>query len=374
MERAVRRAIAYNRNKLTKNETRFIQRKLGIESDGIWGPDSVHAVMCFQERQRLNPDGKVGPVTLDQIRLYDTKKPKPMVLDIDLEQYMFMMNPTFIKESGGLKNPYKATNEDWERRGAFDTPRRHPDTREKLSPAQRKAWRTNNPERAKADGYKAFWASQYQDDGSPGTHISLSFGAIQFACLPGSLGKLLKHAYEKSPEGFKRDFGPHWEELLDITNRGKGDVKVRDGLGPNKRGDNTMPVGGHDLWQSYWVEKFEASANSSYMVESQVELAIERYFKPAIEICQDHGWCDQVSLAVVFDMCVQFGPGRVRMLKNGKVDRKWSKGTKEYLAVAEQKYGKGTIMSYLRVLSDHHRKRREWVASKMNRLIEYRLD
>ncbi len=36
----------------------------GIQVDGIFGPATKQAVINFQQRMGLNPDGLVGPVTL----------------------------------------------------------------------------------------------------------------------------------------------------------------------------------------------------------------------------------------------------------------------------------------------------------------------
>jgi peptidoglycan hydrolase-like protein with peptidoglycan-binding domain len=44
-------------------DVRFLQRKLGIRADGIFGPQTERAVRAFQSRHKLTVDGVVGPRT-----------------------------------------------------------------------------------------------------------------------------------------------------------------------------------------------------------------------------------------------------------------------------------------------------------------------
>lgn len=41
----------------------LVQRKLGLKEDGNFGPATKNAVVAFQIKNKLNPDGKVGPKT-----------------------------------------------------------------------------------------------------------------------------------------------------------------------------------------------------------------------------------------------------------------------------------------------------------------------
>ena len=45
----------------------------------------------------------------------------------------------------------------------------------------------------------------------------LSFGIIQWAQKPGSLGVLLAEMQRTDPERFARTFGPDWRALLEVT-------------------------------------------------------------------------------------------------------------------------------------------------------------
>lgn len=367
----VKDAINYNRRRLNRTQVRKVQILVGAESDGIVGPLTVEAIADWQEEQGLADDGKVGPVTWARmISVFDSVSFGFEERALVREEIVLMMAPTIEHESGGIRRPYTATNEDWERRGAFDTPRRDPKTNKRLSPQKRRELRLARPDLVKEHGWKAFWASSFQDDGSPGTHVGLSFGGIQYAQFPGSLGLLLKEAYAVDKDAFINHF-PHHDELLEVTNAGKGNIRVRSGLGPNKRADNCMPVAGKDLWERYWVDIFKASGTKEFMIEAQENLAMSNYFDPACDICKQYGWTDQVSLAVVFDMCVQFGPGRL-VMNGDRIDRRASRGAREYIGLGKQQYGQDAdIMTCINVLSAGHRDRRIKIASQMNPFVRY---
>ena len=65
-----------------------IQYALGIEADGVFGSQTESAVIFFQTKNGLFPDGVVGKKTLELLNLnFDTDisiiKPIDMILDID---------------------------------------------------------------------------------------------------------------------------------------------------------------------------------------------------------------------------------------------------------------------------------------------------
>jgi murein DD-endopeptidase MepM/ murein hydrolase activator NlpD len=50
------------------DRVRFIQRRLKLDDDGIFGPLTRAAVIRFQRQQKLDPDGLVGPITWARLR------------------------------------------------------------------------------------------------------------------------------------------------------------------------------------------------------------------------------------------------------------------------------------------------------------------
>lgn len=49
------------------NHVKQIQAKLGIDADGIFGKNTKAAVIAFQKQHKLDPDGIVGPATLEAL-------------------------------------------------------------------------------------------------------------------------------------------------------------------------------------------------------------------------------------------------------------------------------------------------------------------
>lgn len=49
------------------NHVKHIQSKLGINADGIFGKNTKAAVISFQKQHKLEPDGIVGPATLEAL-------------------------------------------------------------------------------------------------------------------------------------------------------------------------------------------------------------------------------------------------------------------------------------------------------------------
>ena len=83
-----------------------IQYALGLEADGIFGSQTESAVIFFQTKNGLFPDGVVGKKTLELLNLnFDTDisiiKPIGMILDID-EYYL----PKGEYLNGDYKNEY----------------------------------------------------------------------------------------------------------------------------------------------------------------------------------------------------------------------------------------------------------------------------
>lgn len=56
-------------------DVRWVQRRLGLEADGVFGPQTEAAVRRFQEQQGLSADGVVGPLTRARLAGGDTFEP-----------------------------------------------------------------------------------------------------------------------------------------------------------------------------------------------------------------------------------------------------------------------------------------------------------
>lgn len=47
----------------TGNDVKLVQRKVGVNADGVFGPITERAVISWQHVHHLTPDGQVGPLT-----------------------------------------------------------------------------------------------------------------------------------------------------------------------------------------------------------------------------------------------------------------------------------------------------------------------
>ena len=103
----------------------------------------------------------------------------------------------------------------------------------------------------------------------------LSFGIIQWAQKPGSLGVLLAEMQRTNPARFATTFGPDWPALLQTTAAG-----------------SLAPVGGQVLWREPWVSRFQAAGRDPVFVAVQNRLAKNgEHFQGAIEAARagEHG-------------------------------------------------------------------------------------
>lgn len=357
-------ALAYNRGRYNREETREIQRALGVTADGVWGPRTMEAVLSFQRANRLKVDGKIGPLTHGVLMSMSKEPPKEEMRSLTDEEVSILMWPTAKHESGGAKNPYGASNLDAEFEGWFDHPRREPRTNRVLRPQERADYRRSHLK----EGHKAFWASKWGDDGAlksggeAGTHIGRSEGFIQFAQSPGSLGRYLREAMRLDGEQFRSVMGKDADELVRVTNAGAGESRVIPSLSAGLRNNRVMPVGGHDLWRGPWNERFDALAEIELGKQAQRNIARADYLVPALDICREYGWSTQQEIGVVFDMCVQFGPG----------SETGTKGARPLLKRALRAYGvSSTLLKRLEILNREARERRLKIASELSSRVRY---
>ena len=126
----------------------------------------------------------------------------------------------------------------------------------------------------------------------------LSFGIIQWAQKPGSLGVLLAEMQRTDPARFATTFGQDWPALLQTTAAG-----------------SLAPVGGQVLWREPWVSRFQAAGRDPVFVAVQNRLAKNgEHFQGAIEAARELGVATERSLALLYDTSVQQGPAFAKRL------------------------------------------------------------
>lgn len=225
--------------------------------------DFEDAVRIFQRSRDLKVDGKMGPNTLSSARLYYMNTRDPKVID---KIHIADMISKF-------EGHWDSCNRDGEFRGLFDRKKKH-------------------------------WASGK-------VHIGLSFGKWQFAQEGGALGRLVKQMKHDDEELFYKIFGEHADEMLEVTNK-KGRFRTKG------RSPRVQPVGGHDLWEDYWVSKFKKSAKMPVFQNSQKHIVVTRYLDRSIDTCRKFNFQSERSLAIVFDRSIHFGVAGARRFFRGK--------------------------------------------------------
>ncbi|HZX96408.1 MAG TPA: hypothetical protein VFE90_17940 [Myxococcales bacterium] len=155
------------------------------------------------------------------------------------------------------------------------------------------------------EGYSAVNPDgEYNDPGSPQygrVHVGLSWGFVQFAQRYGALGQVLqacrRRDERKGSHFFDDVFGAESaEELLRVTNAPTEEQRL-------------APVGGLPLWDPAWVEKFRQAGRITIFQEAQREVADQLFLLPNLQLAGWLGLDTQRALAMLFDRCVQMGPG-----------------------------------------------------------------
>ena len=124
----------------------------------------------------------------------------------------------------------------------------------------------------------------------------LSFGIIQWAQIVGNLGKLLTAMQQADPATFAATFGPHWQQLLAVTNA-------------SSRSARMVPVGGVVLWGEPWVGRFRQAGNTPVFVRVQNQVAAKgHHWLGAVQAARILGFATERSLALMYDTSVQQGP------------------------------------------------------------------
>lgn len=128
----------------------------------------------------------------------------------------------------------------------------------------------------------------------------LSFGIIQWAQRPGTLGKLLAKMYAADPLLFESIFGPNSQELLRKT-----------------RDRDMSPIEGSVIWQEPWISRFKDAGKHPKFQEVQRREALEgEYMRAAIAVARKLGVKTERAIALFFDTAVQQGPGAAQNIAN----------------------------------------------------------
>jgi len=242
------------------------------------------SILEFQKENNLEADGKCGTQTFALMHAEEDPQEGFFPLTDEIKSEVIGLTVKF--EGGRSKNPYATLNLDYEYEGYFDTPK-------KTSSGQKIDIK---------DRTKRHRASKYNADG--GFHIGLSYGAWQAAQEPGSLGELLAYMYEDDPCLFKTVFGSDWDELLEMTRSKNRRV--------SSRSSRVQKLGGKDLWERPWTDRFKEAANHEVFRNSQRRWVAKRYLDPALETAELYNLDSKGALAVLFDIAIQFGVGGMR--------------------------------------------------------------
>jgi len=124
----------------------------------------------------------------------------------------------------------------------------------------------------------------------------LSFGILQWAQRPGSLGKLLAAMHQADPAAFARIFGSSWQQLLSTT-----------------QAASLASVDGQVLWKRPWTSRFKEAGDYEVFRAVQRRMAQEgTHFRGAVDAARILGVATERSMSLFFDTAVQQGPGAAR--------------------------------------------------------------
>lgn len=209
----------------------------------------AEAVADFQRAEDITVDGKMGPQTMAHWRTARYMRACTPYKDLDKQRLVFIVQP--------FEGDFDSMNRDGEYRGLF------------------------------GDDH---WAANTR-------HLGLSAGFIQFNQNAGSLGELLSRVPR---ETLKKYFSPHVDELLRVTNAPSTPVK-------SGRNPRVQPVGGRDLWETWWVKRFRRAFRDPILKRAQVDKAVDTYFDRALETCKKLGLETERMIVMVYDRTVQYG-------------------------------------------------------------------
>lgn len=305
------RAIRYNEWAGYGDEfVRRLQRELGVEDDGAWGPMTCGALARWQRARGLDADGMAGPQVRRAIEIEWRQ-----FADLDRAAKIFLAAPTRRRESGGEPD---AVLRDGEFHGHADTPKRHPETGAFLQPEERAVYRAELHARGELEAtkWRANWASQWDRQGRRrvGSHVGLSLGPQQVTQDAGALGTWLKILWREHRELVGEHLGEHAHAIVRLTNKGGRRRVVVKGQGPGKRSPRVrrLPGTNKDLWESPHVEGLQSLARTDEGQWAFDQVLVESYVDPVLDEAFALGLTSGGDLAVVVDFAVQFGAGGAR--------------------------------------------------------------
>ena len=153
----------------------------------------------------------------------------------------------------------------------------------------------------------------------------LSFGFIQFAQKPGSLGQVLTSMSKQNPTKFKQIFGPEADQMLKTVTQAPDH-------GLDAAGRATNPK--FDLTKEPWVGRFEAAGKDKEFQGVQRSVARKSYFNPMLETAQKYDIKSPEGLSMLFDTSVQQGRnGMERILKQAAKHRTPGMSERQFLEV-----------------------------------------
>lgn len=289
--RAAKSARRYNR---ARGYARFVWKQIqvliGASPDGYPGFETARRLAAWQGFQGLDPDGKCGPETLNELATH-LGWTEPRVLTFD--EIDTIIYQTVLAESGG--DP-AAANLDSEYHGWHDNPKR-----------DAKGAVLHPRVRAQRPGHRAHWASKYRV-GHSGYHIGLSIGRAQWAQSTGTLGQGARMVYHANKEQFKRIMGASWKKVLDMLNAAwDGHTWDEDGRNPR-----VQKIDGFDMWEQPWLARWKELARTPEWAEVELTLAYRGYLKPLLPLLKSNGLTSAQHLSVWFDVANANGVGGCR--------------------------------------------------------------
>ena len=145
----------------------------------------------------------------------------------------------------------------------------------------------------------------------------LSFGFIQFAQKPGSLGGALQQMHDKNPEKFRNIFGPESDRLLSTTQSKDEATRM------------SMP-----LWQEPWASRFQQAGADPEFQGVQRDRARKQYFEPMMRSANYYGIKSERGLSMLYDTAVQQGVGGLeRVMREAAAQRPAGASEKEFLGI-----------------------------------------